>query len=342
MVTTEMLASLGELVARRSNDHDRFTTDFHARTGVAWHAPVPAAWSAGRAVSVVIAACDSAYSLPTVLDALGGQQCQAGVQVIVVDDASSDETAAIAATHPVVDVWVRLPQRCGPAMARNVGTRLAEADTVLYLDADMVLPPHVLADVAARVEPELLLVGFRHDVTWQAGMFGRALLPGGAPDLYGDHRACRHLQVGVPERDQQLVVYPIDETRDFQGLGGGVSVHGLDLARVVEARLLALPRVAVVEVGGFDPGLRTPSLEGAHLGAALIALGLVVVPLRQAVAWHVCPPDPHSAWQAKVDAWKPAADRYRQLWAAPPVARQAVTFRYQADQILGAAEVVQR
>lgn len=137
---------LREVLRRRANTYDSTVARFQAATGHGWHSPTPPELAAGP-VSVVIPAHDMAYSLPAVLDALARQDSDGGLEVIVIDDASIDGSDAIARRHSTVSVLVRLPSRMGAAAARNVGTVVARHSTILYQDADMVLPSHVVADV---------------------------------------------------------------------------------------------------------------------------------------------------------------------------------------------------
>jgi glycosyltransferase involved in cell wall biosynthesis len=55
-------------------------------------------------------------------------------EVIVVDDASTDDTADVAARYPVR--YLRHPQPRGAAAARNTGWRAATAPLIAFLDAD--------------------------------------------------------------------------------------------------------------------------------------------------------------------------------------------------------------
>ena len=63
------------------------------------------------------------------------------IDVIVVDNDSEDETAAVARAKGAA--VVHEPVR-GIARARNVGARHAEGDVLVFVDADVVLPPTVL------------------------------------------------------------------------------------------------------------------------------------------------------------------------------------------------------
>ncbi|MFE3196844.1 glycosyltransferase family 2 protein [Embleya sp. NPDC059237] len=327
------------------NAHAHIRAAFTARTAHPWHAPTPARLAEGTFVSVVVPVRDTAYALPHTLDALAAQHTHGRVEVIVVDDASTDASPDIAAHHPVVDILVRLPRPVGSGAARNAGTRLAHADHLVYLDADMVLPSHVLADFAARSRPDTVLVGFRHNAPAP-----HDTPPATAPDLAADHRVTWRPPGGVPLIHSGLVMphsfesHPLTDTRDFQDLGLGCFHYDWDLPRMVVTALLGVPRAAVEHVGGFEPafGALGWGMEDTHLGAALIASGLTVVPLRQTVGHHLDPADAATQWKRKLESWPHTHALYRKLLDGPPPTGRAEHFRAAADELLGGAEVTSR
>ena len=110
----------------------------------------------GELVSVVMPAFDEERFIGEALRSVLAQTYRP-VEVIVVDDGSSDRTAAIAAEHGVRVLG--LPGR-GPAAARNAGLRAAHGDYWVIFDADDVMPPEGLAGQVAELEhhPELDIV----------------------------------------------------------------------------------------------------------------------------------------------------------------------------------------
>lgn len=69
-------------------------------------------------------------------------------ELIVVDDASGDDTALVAQEY--ADVVVRLEGRAGgPAHARNRGVDVARGQVVLFVDADVCVHPAVLRQVTS-------------------------------------------------------------------------------------------------------------------------------------------------------------------------------------------------
>ncbi len=89
--------------------------------------------------SVIVPARNASGLLPKSLGAI----CESDLprehwELIVVDDGSSDDTAAVAARY--ADTVVRLPGRAnGPAYARNRGFEVSRGSLVVFFDADVVV-----------------------------------------------------------------------------------------------------------------------------------------------------------------------------------------------------------
>jgi len=103
-------------------------------------------------LSIVVPAHQASATLGRVLAALEASDLPRHEwELIVVDDASSDDTALIAARH--AEAVIRLPDSPrGPAYARNRGVELARAPLVLFLDADVLLRPDTLRRMLAAFE----------------------------------------------------------------------------------------------------------------------------------------------------------------------------------------------
>jgi glycosyltransferase involved in cell wall biosynthesis len=97
------------------------------------------------AISVVVPAHNAEATLGATLRALCAQT--GDFEVIVVDSASSDQTAAVAAAVASGDGRVRVLSNPGgePASSRNVGVRAAGAPLIAFTDADCVPQPGWLA-----------------------------------------------------------------------------------------------------------------------------------------------------------------------------------------------------
>jgi glycosyltransferase involved in cell wall biosynthesis len=110
----------------------------------------------GALVSVVMPALDEEAFIAEALQSVLAQTYRP-VEIIVVDDGSSDRTADIAVEHGVR--VVRRPHG-GQAAARNAGVAVARGAYWAIFDADDVMPPERLSRQVAYLEehPELGIV----------------------------------------------------------------------------------------------------------------------------------------------------------------------------------------
>ena len=101
---------------------------------------------AGRSVSVVVPARDEEQTLPALLAALRDSTVPVA-EVLVVDDGSTDRTAAVALTGGARVLRPGTPPAgwTGKAWACHVGADAATGDLLLFLDADTVLGPDAVA-----------------------------------------------------------------------------------------------------------------------------------------------------------------------------------------------------
>lgn len=111
-------------------------------------------------VSVVIPAYNQAHLLARLLDSLAAMADAPPWEVIVVDDASPDDTEAVVAAWMAahVDVpcrYLRQTRNGGPGAARNRGVETARGELVAFTDTDCVVDPHWLVRLVAAVDGEL-------------------------------------------------------------------------------------------------------------------------------------------------------------------------------------------
>jgi hypothetical protein len=129
--------------------------------------------SGGAVTVVVIAYNDAANVADAVASALA--QGDAVAEVIVVDDASTDDTPRvlerIAAAEPRLRVIHRDANSGGCGTPRNDGIAAARSPWVIFLDSDDVLPP--------KAADALLAAALRHDADVAAGLCVRRELPSG-------------------------------------------------------------------------------------------------------------------------------------------------------------------
>lgn len=180
-------------------------------------------------------------------------QAHAPARIIVVDDGSTDDSAAairaLAAEHPTVHAVI-LPRNVGASQARNCGVAYCSAEWVAFLDSDDVWLP-------GAAEALLAPAHLGHDVI--VGHFSR-LEAGGEPEAP---------ECGLDGRDIRA------------GLAsGGVVGPSWSIAR----------RSAVERVGGFDPSFHNCNdwdfyTRAAAAGARFVRTDTTVA-LYRTVAGH--------------------------------------------------------
>lgn len=117
-------------------------------------------------VSVIIPAHNVAKYLPRALDSLTSQTHQEW-EAVVIDDGSTDESAAIARQYCSLDRRFRLLQQenKGQAAARNIALESASGTFVMYLDADDMLHPQAMEiclKAAARDKSDMVTFTYDH------------------------------------------------------------------------------------------------------------------------------------------------------------------------------------
>lgn len=99
-------------------------------------------------ISVIVPTYNHARALTACLKSIW-RQTYADVEVIIVNDGSTDETRAVVqrfiASHPThrVVTYLEQPHRGAPA-ARNIGARNAQGQYLVFADADLILNPRML------------------------------------------------------------------------------------------------------------------------------------------------------------------------------------------------------
>ena len=178
--------------------------------------------------SVIIVNYNGAHFLRECLDALRAQSVPLHrFEVIVVDNASHDESGELIRSEFPWVRYVSLRENRGFAGGNNAGFRVAHGDCFVLLNNDTAADPHFLAELlaAAEREPRAGAIASKLVFHGQPDMLnsaGSRLLPDG----HGQDRGFRDIDDGRFERDQDV----------FAGCGAA----------------LLLRRAMLDETGGFD------------------------------------------------------------------------------------------
>lgn len=109
-------------------------------------------------VSIVIANYNYARFLPEAIESALAQTYPA-VEVIVIDDGSTDDSLAVAGRY---DITVLAQENQGVCAARNNAAAVARGKYILFLDADDLLFPDTIARLVARLADAPADVGYAY------------------------------------------------------------------------------------------------------------------------------------------------------------------------------------
>jgi len=108
-----------------------------------------------RPASIIIPTFNGAARIGYCLEALAKQAEGTGIEILVVDDGSTDDTAKVAGRYPSVRVITQ--KNAGPAAARNRGAREAQGRVLLFTDDDCIpLPNWIDAMQDCFRDPEIV------------------------------------------------------------------------------------------------------------------------------------------------------------------------------------------
>ncbi len=109
--------------------------------------------------SVIITSHNQAKFIADAVNSALTQRCQSR-EIILVDDASTDGSAALLGRFQNALTLIALPRNIGATAARNRGASMAQGDYLVFLDGDDMLTPWALdtyATVAAATQPNIIL-----------------------------------------------------------------------------------------------------------------------------------------------------------------------------------------
>lgn len=111
-------------------------------------------------VSVIVPAYNAAQTIGVCVEALHRQTVASDqYEILVVDDASTDDTAAVAEAAGAC--VIRLPHNQGRSQARNIGAQAARGAILLFTDADCEPTPTWMAHMLAPFQRDPTVMGVK-------------------------------------------------------------------------------------------------------------------------------------------------------------------------------------
>ena len=193
-------------------------------------------------LSVVVCTYNRTRLLPACLDGLMSQTIRDQVQIIVIDDGSTEDTASIVANYDVE--FVVLVRNQGISAARNAGISLAHAPVVAFTDDDVVVPPEWCESLIEA---------------W-AGAPGGTCAIGGAVTVaearsLTQRYLTRHNPLSPIEMDVARAKTFLERLRAYAKSEAVQEALIRPVFSLVGANM-SFTRDALREVGGFDPSIR--------------------------------------------------------------------------------------
>lgn len=192
-------------------------------------------------VSVLIVNYNVKDYLQQCLRSIQGAQGEISIQIVVVDNASTDNTMAdLPPLFPDV-LWVPSTENLGYGRGNNLGLSHCTGRYVLFLNPDTIIQPDTLATMVAYLDrhPEVGLAGctvYNPDGTFQLACRR------GFPTPWASFTKLFGLQTLFPRlklfAQYNLTYLPVDNTYDVDALIGAFMIG---------------PRSVITDAGGFDP-----------------------------------------------------------------------------------------
>lgn len=223
--------------------------------------------------SVVIPAYGNPDRLDSVIAALGRQSYPAELtEVIVADDGSDPPLAPVPPKGMNLKIVRQANLGARPGLARDLGASNASGDFLAFVDSDMLPEPQWL-EAHARVHhrhPWALSIGFRKEVT--------------RTDVHASEVSeCRQLDDLFRGFEYQTPKW-LEET--FEKLGDNrKDVH--QAWRTVSGGNFSVGMKLYRESGGNSPLFVGWGGEDNEFGYRVIQKGALVIPNRDAMAWHL-------------------------------------------------------
>ena len=286
--------SISAILKNKSNDYTESEKIFKrkAKTDLLSWKPSPLD-NYRETVSIVIPTFNSLKTLKLTLRSIEEQQINRNqkklIEVIVVDDGSSDGTEAFFKNKKFAFRLRYIKQNnLGRVYARNLGAAVASGNILIFIDADVILEKHFLNEHIKRHHylDDVVVVSFKENISFKD-------MPCFGPDIKKDFRfektvQKKWLRIHRHVRNIEIrTVKLLEETDNFKRFGRSKILGVWDLPSMVVTCAVSLKKRSFDEIGGFNLQFKGWGIEDTFLGACLIADNNYVIPCFSTGVFHV-------------------------------------------------------
>lgn len=231
-------------------------------------------------IAIVIPTFNRPELITRLLESLQAAQIPASLtEIWVVENGSRRGTEAVCDKfRPVLPIRYAFELRPGPSHARNLGTKNADADVVIYFDDDI------------RCDPKTLLA------------YDREIQSHGDRAFYGGQ-----LGIDYEEKPEDWMMQYLPSS--VKGFNLGTQPCFISEPMFLGANH-AIPKTIQVELGGFDGacpvGQSGPMGEETRLQKRLLGRGLAARYIPDALVWHYVPAERSSFKWALIRKYRQA------------------------------------
>src|SRR3990172_10051574 len=276
--------NISKYLSQKSNDYRFFEDKFKKTTGQhlildPFRPPVSIELNDVPDISIVIPVWNARGSILSCLASIEqssfNQRYQSKLQVVIVDDGSSDGSwETIRKSSFLTNIIAVRQAHHGLAHARNTGISVSDGEIIVLCDSDIILGYYAIEHLAVRHSfiPNVLQVGFRTDIDKKdIRIKFEQIKENYAPKdttILGDLRI-KYSQNGWPE-NMCLA------SNHFKELGYGKGLWMPDggepwlLPDLAFGALFSLPKKYCYKVGGFDERFLGWGCEDGHFAAKVL------------------------------------------------------------------------
>jgi glycosyltransferase involved in cell wall biosynthesis len=107
-------------------------------------------------ISLILPVYNAGSCIRACLKSIVNQEFDGAVEVILVDDCSTDDSATVCQEfvrqYPQLFNLIECKVNAGVSVARNIGLEMANGTYIMFVDSDDVLPPHSLKSLVHATE----------------------------------------------------------------------------------------------------------------------------------------------------------------------------------------------